>query len=245
MISNKIKAIVLALSALLTFNANANNKIAEQLNEIAKKHENEFIRNEGANIGQILINRMMDKTILTKPKAELIEGKPTSFKVTWFINKKRIARYIQGELPLYEGEIPEKTKSSKPHKTVQRNNLYFFLKPLGQKNGLTFDLTNKYFKTRFYREVLEKFQIFIEARVQNNKYLIPIASTSSKPGCGDIFNDNKHELFCFQTSSGAETELNIGYKNGMKNTFKTPFQLKSSDDISLKYIYFFNNKEIL
>lgn len=240
---NSIKFIPLLLLLITSLSSNAFSgiKIYNEEHPIAIDSKDPEFKKELE-----LLNKLVFKLNEThiKPKIKQLGKNKTEVKIEWFINKKRIAGIAKYKLSYYEGENPETTNSKKIRLSNNTNKLYFFDKPLGQYNGLTWSINKKVGSGKILKNIFKNTKVFIKVQYKDKVNFIPILTTTSKNGCGGDIFDEQPEILCLQTSQSKEGDLNIGYKQGYKNTFIYPELIKDPNEITTSLEIFYKGAKI-
>jgi len=233
--------ILLIFAQSITTEAKTNHPTLNEIDTIAKSYDNKSVQDNGTHLIKVITDRIKEEIIRSHINITKINTnkKNTTVTVNWFINKKRLVSRLGNTFKIYEGEKPSETKSSKKQGKESRNNLYFFDKPLGQDNGITFILKNKSPKQRFIKEVFTDIKIFIKVKHNNFEQYIPILTTTNKKGCGqNIFNKNA-TLLCIQTTNSKNNELNLGHVNGFTNELTIPSEITNINEITTTFEFFY------
>lgn len=193
-----------------------------------------------------LLNRLIRHIKKTPIKTEIISSnkEKSEIQVNWYMNKKTITPFTKFRLTLYTGEDKEKTSSVKFNTSNQTNKLYFYDKPLGQNNGLTWKLRNNTKTSKIIKKIFKNTKGFIKVQYKDQINFIPLLTTAPANRCGDdIFNETP-EILCLQTSTVNPEQLNIGYKQGFSNRITYPNLITDPNQITLSFKFFYKGEEI-
>lgn len=231
---------IIAILALLLAHQSIAITPNEDIKKAASESKNPNIQNLGPNKISVFFSRL--KRDISKSSI-ILKEQNDKIQVTWFINKKTMGRTVSTFLPLYKGEAPKQTSTTKKNGGPLRNNLYFYSKPLGESNGITAEIPRDN-DDNFYTHVLSNFKIFISVKHLNEETLIPIATGTNESGCESNIFTKSPKLFCVQTSHPKGNQLNIGHKQGFTNMIQFKQKPESLDHITTSWKFFYGDTEI-
>ena len=192
------------------------------------------------------LNKIVSKLRETHLETKIISSSKNKSEIAidWYVNRKHVSGFMKYKFSLYEGENPEKTKTTKHAYSRPLNKLYFNEKPLGQINGLTWKLVNKGEKNIPLNKIFINTKGFIKIKHKETQHFIPILTTAPASGCdGNIFDENP-EILCMQSSEGVEGDLFLGQSLGFRNKITIPKLIKNPNEITLSIVFFYKGAEI-
>ncbi|MDP2564402.1 hypothetical protein [Pseudoalteromonas marina] len=193
-----------------------------------------------------ILNKIVSKMRETHLETKIISSSKnkSEIEINWYVNRKHISSFMKYKFSLYEGENPEKTKTTKSAFSRPLNNLYFNEKPLGQINGLTWELPNEGKKDHVRNQMFMNTKGFIKIKHKETQHFIPILTTAPASGCdGNIFDENP-KILCMQNSNGVEGGLFIGQSLGFTNRITIPNLITKPNEITLSIVFFYKGAEI-
>lgn len=216
------------------------------LSDLLENNNSNYVQKEGEKYTNIILKRLKNSIGTAHSKATITSSKnnKTNIQIDWFINRKRALNVIGEKIPAYKGEDVKSTTSSRFTNNKERNNLYFYLAPLGQQNGLTFEKSSSTIgKSKLLTDILSKVKVFLKASYKNTEHFIPIFSGAPKKGCGKDIYTSKPEIICFQTESSKNQQFSIGYEDGFTNTFTINDTITDENLITLEILYYFGDNQ--
>ncbi len=240
---NSIKFIT--LFSLLTISLSSNafigiNNIHEE-HPIAIDSQDKKFKNELK-----LLDKLVRYVRKTPVNTEIISSNKakSEIKINWFMNRNKITPFMKFRLSLYKGEDKETTSSIKFNSSQLINKLYFYEKPLGQMNGLTWELREDSETSKIVKEIFKNTKAFIKVQYKDQINFIPILTTAPASGCGnDIFNEDP-KILCLQTSTVNSEYLNIGHEHGFSNKITYPELITNPNQITISIKFFYKGEEI-